>query len=124
MHSGELPYSRTERVGAEVAQALAGLIERECADPRLNLVTVTEVDMSPDLKQARVMVSSADPQADGEAAVAALRHAGKRLRRGLASRVRLRVVPWLEFRWDDRGERYQHLEELISRGLPPEEDDA
>jgi len=122
MHSGQLPYSRAERVGAEVAQVLAGLIERECADPRLHLVTVTEVDMSPDLKRARVMISSADPEANGEDAVAALRHAGKRLRRGLAGRVRLRAVPWLEFHWDDRGARYQKLEELISRGLPRSEE--
>lgn len=119
MPASRAPFARTERVGTEIAHALAGLIERECADPRLRLVTVTEVQMSPDLKHARVMVASADPDASGTEALAALRHAGTRLRRGLAGSVRLRVVPRLDFHWDDRGERYRQLETLIERGLPP-----
>jgi ribosome-binding factor A len=114
--------SRAERVGGEIAQALARLIERDCADPRLRLVTVTEVRMSPDLKYARVDVSSVDPAADGAAVIAALTHAGNRLRRSLTSEVRLRAVPRLDFHWDDRSERQQALESLIARGLPHEED--
>lgn len=112
--------SRAARVGGELAHALALLIERECADPRLHLVTVTGVDMSPDLKYAKVSVSSADPNADGDAVIEALVHAGARLRRSLPSQVRLRVVPRLDFRWDDSGERQQRLESLIARGLPRE----
>ena len=110
--------SRADRVGSEIAHALARLIERECADPRLHLVTVTEVRMSPDLKYAWVSVSSADPSADGANVIDALVHAGKRLRRSLTDEVRLRVVPRLDFHWDDRGERQQALESLIARGLP------
>lgn len=117
--NGNPPTPRAVRVGAEIAHALAGLIERDCADPRLRLVTVTSVRMSPDLRQARVMVSSADPAAPPEATLAALRHAGARLRHGLAGRVRLRVVPRLDFSWDRSGEDYVRLEGLIARGLPP-----
>jgi len=112
------PVSRAERVGVEIAHALARLIERECADPRLYLVTITGVRMSPDLKYARVTASSVDPAADGEAVISALVHAGARLRRSLAREVRLRVVPRLDFHWDDSGERSQHLDALIARGLP------
>lgn len=112
------PVSRAERVGAEIAHALASAIERECSDPRLHLVTITGVRMSPDLKYAQVNASSVDPAADGEAAIAALTRAAPRLRRSLAKAVRLRVVPRLDFRWDDSGERMQHLEALIARGLP------
>ncbi len=121
MHNGDAPFSRTERVGSEVAHALAGLIERECADPRLVLVTVTEVRMSPDLKHARVMVASADPGATGDKALAALRRAAPRLRRGLGKSLRLRVIPKLDFQWDDRGSRYHDLEALIAKGLPPDQ---
>ena len=118
------PVPRAERVSAEVAHALAYLIERECADPRLYLVTITGVRMSPDLKYARVEVSSVNPAADGEAAIAALTHAGTRLRRTLAGAVRLRVVPRLDFHWDNSSERLEHLEALIARGLPRSGDDA
>ncbi|MGH8162608.1 MAG: 30S ribosome-binding factor RbfA [Gammaproteobacteria bacterium] len=116
--------SRPARVGAEIAHALARLIERRCADPRLALVTVTGVSMSPDLKQARVSVASADPQADSEAALAALHHAGKRLRRELAREVRLRTMPRLAFDWDHSGEEHARLDALIARGLPRAEAEA
>ncbi|MGA7966020.1 MAG: 30S ribosome-binding factor RbfA [Gammaproteobacteria bacterium] len=112
------PVSRAERVGAEIAHALASAIERECSDPRLYLVTITGVRMSPDLKYAQVNVSSVNPDADGAIVITALVHAASRLRRSLAKAVRLRVVPRLDFRWDNSGERRQHLEALIVRGLP------
>lgn len=115
------PVPRAVRVGTEVAHVLAALIEREYADPRLRFVTVTAVRMSRDLKHARVMVSSADPGTDADAALGALRHAGTRLRHGLAGRIRLRSIPRLTFEWDSRGEDYQRLESLIARGLPPAE---
>jgi ribosome-binding factor A len=116
--------SRPARVGTEVAHALARLIERRCADPRLALVTVTEVSMSPDLKQARVWVSSADPKADGETALAALRHAGARLRHELVHEVRLRTLPRLVFVWDCSGEEQSRLDALIAKGLPKGEGEA
>lgn len=118
------PYSRAERVGAEVAHALAGLIERECADPRLHLITVTEVHMSPDLKYAKVFVSSVDPGASRDEALAGLRHAGTRLRRALGGAVRLRVLPRLDFKWDDRSDHYRRIETLIERGLPQDRGDS
>jgi len=114
---GPAPIPRKTRVGAEVQHALARLIERY-ADPRLALVTVTGVDMSPDLKQARVRVSSVNPAADREATLNALRHAGSRLRHELAREVRLRTLPWLKFAWDSSSDERERLDDLIARGLP------
>lgn len=114
---GSRPVPRRERVGAEVSHALARLIARY-ADPRLELVTVTGVDMSPDLKQARVLVSSVHPSADVEKTLAALRHAASRLRHELAGEVRLRTLPWLTFAWDHGSGERERLDDLIARGLP------
>lgn len=114
---GPAPIPRKTRVGAEVQHALARLIERY-ADPRLDLVTVTEVDMSPDLKQARVLVSSVNPAADRKTILSALRHAGSRLRHELAREVRLRTLPWLKFAWDSSSDEREYLDDLIARGLP------
>lgn len=118
---GARAVPRRTRVGAEVAHTLARLIEQRCADPRLALLTVTEVDMSPDLKQARVRVASADPAADSQKALVALHHAGKRLRRELGHAMRLRTTPRLVFVWDHSGEERERLEVLIARGLPEDE---
>ncbi len=120
---GPAPIPRKTRVGVEVQHALARLIERY-ADPRLELVTVTEVDMSPDLKQARVLVSSVNPAADREAILNALRHAGSRLRHELAREVRLRTLPWLKFAWDSSSDERDRLANLIARGLPEREQES
>jgi hypothetical protein len=76
--------------------------------------------MSPDLKNARVQVSSPKPSADSDEILTALRHAGKRLRHELGGEVRLRTLPRLDFAWDRSGEEREHLETLIARGLPRE----
>lgn len=109
--------ARKTRVGTEVARVLARLLAR-FADPRLSLVTVTAVDMSPDLKLARVWVSSVDPDADAQKTLTALRHAGARLRRQLAGCIRLRTVPRLSFAWDRSSAERERLDDLIARGLP------
>lgn len=112
---------RKTRVGSEIAHALASLIVR-LADPRLVLVTVTDVDMSPDLKQARVSISSVNPNVNADQTLEALRHAGGKLRRQLAGEVHLRVVPRLSFVWDHGSEEREHIDELIARGLPSAKD--
>lgn len=119
-----IPAPRAMRVSTEISHLLATIIEREYGDPRLHLVTVTEVQLSRDLRHARVMVSSADPARVPGEALAALRHAGSRLRRDLAGRIRLRVVPRLSFEWDERGEEDQRLQALIRQGLPPNDGEA
>ncbi len=73
--------------------------------------------MSSDLLRARIMVSHVDPSVDAEAVLSELRHNVRRLRRGLARRVRLRAVPRLDFRWDDRSDYVQRLQTLIAQGL-------
>lgn len=113
---------RHQRVAAQINEILADLLVSHYADPRLRLVTITEVEVGRDLSQARVWVGSIDPNANPEAVLLAIRHAGGRLRADLAKRLRLRTVPRLKFEWDDRSARSEYLEQLISRGLPREKD--
>lgn len=108
---------RPARVGTRIAHALGELIQREFIDARLGLITIIEVKMSSDLLRARIMVSHVDPSVDAEAVLLELRHNVRRLRRGLARRVRLRAVPRLDFRWDDRSDYLQRLQTLIAQGL-------
>jgi ribosome-binding factor A len=96
---------RSERVGEEIRAELARLLREEVADPRIGLVTLTKVDVSPDLGNARVFWSVA-PQAGAPPADAAertgrgLERAASFLRRRLAEVLPLRRVPELHFRHD------------------------
>lgn len=90
-------YSRTARINSQIQRELMEMIRDELSDPRVAGVTVTGVDVSPDLRQARVTVSLLGPDDQLAAAVKGLNHAAGKLRHGLGSRLELRLVPNLRF---------------------------
>ena len=95
-----MPSRRLEQVADLLRAELSDLLRRELQDPRVGFVTITGVEVSPDLRNARVHVSCyGDEQAQQES-IRALRHAAGFLRRALNERVRLRTIPQLDFRLD------------------------
>ena len=106
-------YARTLRVNEVVHEVLADELER-CSDPRLTMVTVTGVEVSPDLRHATVFYAALGRQDD--ATRAALRSAAPHLRARLGEEVRLKYLPKLHFREDPAIEQGQRVEEFL-RGL-------
>jgi ribosome-binding factor A len=105
---------RAERVGRQILQEISAIAEQDLADPRLRLVTFTDVRMSPDLRLARVSFSSlAGEQARREALVA-LEHATGLIRRELGRRLSLRYVPELRFQPDDSLDVAQRISDLAA----------
>jgi ribosome-binding factor A len=104
---------RTDRVEDLVRAELSQLILREVNDPRVRLVTVSEVHVTPDLRKARIAVSVIGDESTRNAAVAALAHASGFLRRQLGARLRLRVTPELEFTLDRGAEHSVHIASLL-----------
>jgi ribosome-binding factor A len=93
---------RTERVGESIREELARVLREDATDPRLRLVTLTRVDVAPDLSQALVFwsVMDAGGAPSVEEAQAGLDAASAFLRRRLAHELRLRRMPLLDFRHD------------------------
>lgn len=92
---------RQERVAELLQRELAEMITFELKDPRLGMANVTRVEMTPDLRLARVYVSTLDDDdPTGKEALAALEHASGYLRRQLGQRVELRFLPELKFLHD------------------------
>lgn len=117
---------RVERVGEEVRAALSSALLADIHDPRLALVSINAVHMSPDLSHARVYWAPVAPEVDPKAVEAAergFRKAAGFLRRHVGKTVRLRVVPELSFVYDESVERGRHLDELIGGLEIPEESD-
>ncbi|MEW6168363.1 MAG: 30S ribosome-binding factor RbfA [Pseudomonadota bacterium] len=90
-------YPRKLRINAQLQSELAALIRDDLSDPRVAGVTVTAVDVSPDLRNARVSVSVLGDDATLAAAVDGLKQAAGRLRSVLGKRLRLRSIPALHF---------------------------
>lgn len=107
---------RMERVNQLLREELSDLARRQLKDPRLGaLMTITEVDASPDLRHARVHVSVMGDAEEQQAAIDALSAAAGYLRRGLRGRLKLRHIPELQFQHDRSMERGSQLLSLIDQ---------
>ncbi len=106
---------RSERTRKLIQREISGLLEREVNDPRLSkLISVTEVTLSPDLKYAKIFVSTLGDQMDNkEEILAGFNKASGFLRRELASHLKLRYTPQLSFHYDDSIERGARLLKLM-----------
>jgi ribosome-binding factor A len=107
---------RKERLAAAMRAEIADVVAREIKDPRVHaagLVTFTRVDLSPDLRSARVFVSFSGSEAEGAAAVAALTRAGGFVRGEVARRLSLRRAPDLKFIHDRTAEAVARIDALL-----------
>ena len=110
---GHAEYSRSIRVADQIRRELAILVARDVADPRVGEVTVSGVDLSPDMRHAKVMVTPGR-ESDGDASVAALNRAAGYLRSRLGRRIRMRRLPSLAFEHDRTLEHALRIEALIA----------
>lgn len=108
---------RTTRVGELLRAEISELLLREVKDPRVGrgMVTITEVQVSPDLRRAVVFFSHFGTEEERAEALEGLVHSAPFLHRELVQRLSLRHVPELVFRFDPSIERGARLAELIAQ---------
>ncbi len=114
-HAAKAPSQRQLRVAEEIRHVLAGVFARgEVRDPDLAdvLITVTEVRLSPDLKQATAFVTRLG-RSDVAEKLPALRRAAPFLRRAVAASLRLRYAPAIAFQADTTLDYAMHMNELM-----------
>src|SRR6266849_1066151 len=92
---------RPDRVADQIRAELAMLLAREVHDPGIGFVTITRVQMTPDLQQARVFYTSLGDDKARKNTEQAIERAGPFLRRQIGSRLRLKRVPALTFIYDE-----------------------
>ena len=105
-------YKRSERVSDQMKREIADILMRKVKDPRIGFVTVTDVVLAEDLRNAKVFVSVLG--GDRAATLKGLESAGAYIRTELGHRLRLRFIPELLFRYDDTAERGAHIMELLN----------
>ena len=104
------------------------MLAGELRDPRVSLVEVTKVEISKDLRNARVLVHHSDEAIPRKELLKALQHATPYMRGQLAVRCGLRMVPELLFHYDDSPERAARVDALLRQiaaeraGTPPPQD--
>jgi ribosome-binding factor A len=104
---------RQERVSERIHHEISDLLQNEIRDPRLAYVTVTGVEISPDLQLATVFVSALGDQEAEASALTGLEHASGYIRRELAQRLQMRVTPAVRFVLDESWERGARVDALL-----------
>ena len=111
---------RMRRVDEAMREVLSGAITSELKDPRVGFVTVTAVQTTTDLRQARVYVSVLGADAVRRRSLDGLRSAHGYLQRRVAEELHLKHTPTLDFVYDDTTDRAQRIDELLAREAEPE----
>ena len=106
------PSGRSQKVGDQIQRELSEIIHRELRDPRVGLITLTAVDVSPDCAYATVYFTCLDKD-HVRAAEVGLKRATGFLRTQLGKRVKLWTTPELKFAYDESVERGDRLSRLI-----------
>jgi len=116
--------SRRHRVAEELQRELGLLITSDVKDPRVQFVSISEVELSADLQHAKVYVANFDVTAEDDRAVRAiqgLKAAEGFLKKKLGQRLRLRVMPELRFIEDTTERDAQKMDRLIESAVASDE---
>jgi ribosome-binding factor A len=105
---------RQVQVGEEIQQIISYLIQRELKDPRIGFATITQVEVTQDLKYARVFVSVMGTPEEQKATMAALNSARGFIRHEVATRMTTRTVPEIQFRHDKGLEYSDRINRLLN----------
>ena len=111
---------RPAQVGEAIQRELSELLLRDLKDPRLGFVTIMGVEVSPDLKHARVFVSALGSDEEQQASMAALESARGWLRHELGQRMDLRYTPELQFRADHTTATADRINRLLQENRTEE----
>lgn len=117
-------HPRNRRIEAELQRALAELISREVKDPRVGNVTISAVDLAPDMRTARVYFTPFASRHSAEEVREGLTHAAGFLRGAVSRRLGLRYAPRLRFVFDDNFDKAAALTDLINQAVARDEGDG
>jgi ribosome-binding factor A len=108
-------YSRGQRVAEQIRRELAELISLEVKDPRVGLISLTEVELTPDYAHAKIFFTAIRGADNAPEILEGLRHAGGFLRHELGKRLRIHTLPELHFHYDRSVEEGSRLSQLIDQ---------
>jgi ribosome-binding factor A len=110
-----IPFARSDRVGGLIQKILSEILKKEIADPRLKMATITGVEVSRDLKLARIYFTAPGGQQKKDAAIKGFNSARGFIKRILAHEMDLKYMPDIKFVYDESQEYGEHIEALIKQ---------
>jgi ribosome-binding factor A len=108
------PSRRPQRLALQIQQEISLMISRNMKDRRVGFVTVTGVQMSPDLRHAKIFISLMGTESEKKESLQALNHATGWMRHELGQKIRTRFIPELIFLMDTSQDYGNHIDSLIA----------
>lgn len=109
---------RNDRLAEEVREEVARIVGTGLKDPRIGFVTVIRVELTADLRNARVYVGILGGPADRDKTLAGLQQAAGFIRRELGRRIHVRHTPELQFRYDEGLDATARVARLLEEAMP------
>lgn len=106
--------SRIDKVQEELRHHVSQIIQKELNDPRIGFVTIMHIEVSPDLRYAKVFFSVLNKEASLANTIKGLGKAAGFIRKRIGESMRIRYTPKLRFIYDDSGEQQRRIEDIIN----------
>jgi ribosome-binding factor A len=107
------PSRRPQRLALQIQHEISLILSRDMKDRRIGFVTITGVELSSDLRHAKVFVSVMGSEAEKKASLDTLGHAAGWIRHELGQRIRMRFLPEIVFRADSSQTYGEHIDRLL-----------
>lgn len=108
-------FERCQRVAEEMKREIAQILRDELKDPRIGFVTITSVEVTGDLRYAKVFVSIYENAEEQKQTLQALNSASGFVRREIGKRIKLRYTPEIIFKFDDSIQHGAKIAELLHK---------
>ena len=120
--------NRTARIREQLKEEVSDIIRREVRDPRIGFITITDAEISADLRHAKVFYTVLGDETQIDSTQEALQSAAGLVRREFGQRVRLKFTPEITFHFDSSVRNAARIEELLNQiarePMAPSEDDS
>lgn len=105
---------RTDRLASQIVREVSDILRRKLSDPRLEWVTITRADVSPDMRDTKIFIRTLNSGDAQESTFEALRHASGYIKRELGNRLNWRVLPNLSFHTDEHAEQTENVLRILT----------
>lgn len=107
------PFPRSERVSGHIQKVLSDILQKNVKDPRLEMIVITDVKMSRDLRTARIYYTTSSGGKDTAEVTEGFKSALGYLKRQLSRELGLRYMPDLKFLYDESFDYASHIDEIL-----------
>lgn len=114
-HDKAMSIQRSERVQEAIRQEISRIVQLEMKDPRLGFITITKVELTKDLRYARVYFSVLGEDKDKKLTLKGLNSAKGYIKGLIADRIKLRFAPEIAFRIDESIEHTRHIDDILNK---------